>query len=65
MKSLTVSVARPDEKTGNLDLNYAAMDMNGQGGSMGDQMVPQMWQTALTEALNKMVIFQDDAVTSQ
>lgn len=61
LKSLTVTVARPDEKTGNLDLKYAAMDMNGQGGSMGDQMVPQMWQTALTEALNQMVIFQDDA----
>lgn len=61
LKSLTVTVARPDEKTGNLDLKYASMDMNGQGGSAGDQMVPQMWQTALTEALNQMVIFQDDA----
>lgn len=61
MKSLTVTVARPDEKTGKLDLKYAAMDQNGQGGNVGDQMVPQMWQTALTEALNRMVVFQDDA----
>jgi PBP1b-binding outer membrane lipoprotein LpoB len=61
MKSLTVSVARPDEKTGNLDLKFASLDMNGQGGSLGDQMVPQMWQTSLTEALNRMVVFQDDA----
>lgn len=61
MKSLTVTVARPDEKTGKLDLKFASLDENGQGGSAGDQMVPQMWQTALTEALNKMVVFQDDA----
>lgn len=61
MKSLTVTVARPDEKTGNLDLQYASIDVNGQGRGAGDQMVPQMWQTALTEALNRMVIFQDDA----
>lgn len=61
MKSLTVTVARPDEKKGNLDLNYATLDMNGQGGSMGDSIVPQMWQTALTESLNRMAIFQDDA----
>jgi hypothetical protein len=26
-----------------------------------EQMVPQLWQTALIEALNKMTIFQDDA----
>ncbi len=61
MKSLTVSVARPDEKKGNLDLQYATVDMNGQGGGMGDSTVPQMWQTALTEAVNRMAIFQDDA----
>lgn len=61
LKSMTVTVARPDEKTGDLDLMYAALDVNGQGGGMGDQMVPQMWQTALTEALNRMAIFQDDA----
>ena len=61
MKSLTVTVARPDEKIGNLDLQFASIDVNGQGGGAGDQMVPQMWQTALTEALNRMVVFQDEA----
>jgi hypothetical protein len=61
MKSLTVSVARPDEKTGELDLKMVSMDMNGQGGSSGDLATPQLWQAALTEALNRMAIFQDDA----
>lgn len=48
MKSMTVTLARPDEKTGDLP---AGMENN----------VPQLWQTALMEALNKMAIFQDDA----
>lgn len=62
MKSLTVTVARPDEKIGNLDLQFASVGVNGQGGgAAGEQMVPQMWQTSLTEALNRMVVFQDDA----
>lgn len=50
MRSMTVTIARPDEKTGELPVGM-------------EQMVPQLWQTALTEALNKMVIFQDDATT--
>jgi len=49
MKSMTVTIARPDEKTGDLPLGI-------------EQLVPQIWQTSLTEALNKMAIFQDDAV---
>jgi hypothetical protein len=48
MKSMTVTIARPDEKTGDLPVGM-------------ETMVPQLWQTALTEALNKMTIFQDDA----
>lgn len=48
VKSMTVTIARPDEKTGDLPVGM-------------EQLVPQLWQTALTEALNKMVIFQDDA----
>jgi hypothetical protein len=47
MKSMTVTIARPDEKTGNLPVGM-------------ENLVPQLWQTALTEALNKMAIFQDD-----
>jgi hypothetical protein len=61
MKSLTVSVARPDEKTGELDLRMVSLDMNGSGGTSGDLATPQLWQAALTEALNRMAIFQDDA----
>ena len=48
MKSMTITIARPDEKTGALP---AGMENN----------VPQLWQTALTESLNRMVIFRDDA----
>jgi len=48
MKSMTVTVARPDEKTGDLP---AGMEI----------IVPQLWQTALLEAINKMAIFRDDA----
>ena len=48
MKSLTVTIARPDEKTGNLPVGM-------------EVIVPQLWQTALIEATNKMAIFQDDA----
>ncbi len=48
LKSMTVTVARPDERTGDL--------VNGMEGT-----VPALWQTALVEALNKMAIFQDDA----
>lgn len=48
LKSLTVSLARPDEKKG--DIPAAAQ-----------HEIPQMWQNALTEALNRMAIFRDDA----
>jgi len=48
MKSMTVTIARPDEKTGDIPAGM-------------EQMVPQLWQTALIESLNRMVIFQDDA----
>ena len=47
MRSMTVTIARPDEKTGDLPAGM-------------EQIVPQLWHTALTEALNKMAIFQDD-----
>ena len=61
MKSLTVTVARPDEKTGDLDLNMVSMDFNGQGASAGDLATPQLWQASLTDALNRMAIFNDDS----
>ena len=61
MKSLTVTVARPDEKTGDLDLNMVSMDFNGQGASAGDLATPQLWQASLTDALNRMAVFNDDS----
>jgi len=48
LKSMTVTLARPDEKTGDMPAGM-------------EQIVPQLWLTALTESLNKMTIFQDDA----
>lgn len=48
LKSMTVTIARPDEKTGELPMGM-------------ETIVPQLWQTALTESINKMAIFQDDA----
>jgi hypothetical protein len=48
MKSLTVTLARPDEKKG--DMPAAAQ-----------HEVPQMWENALTEAINRMAIFRDDS----
>lgn len=48
VKSLTVGVARPDEKTGELPF-WVEKD------------IPILWQTAMTEAINKMTVFQDDA----
>lgn len=48
LKSLTVSLARPDEAKGKIP-------------AQAQHEVPQMWENALTEALNKMAIFRDDA----
>ena len=48
LKSLTVTLARPDEAKGKIP-------------AQAQHEVPQMWQNALTEALNKMAVFSDDA----
>lgn len=48
MKSLTVSLARPDEKKGDMP-------------AWAESQVPALWQTALVDALNHMTIFRDDA----
>lgn len=45
MKSLIVTVARPDEKTGEINMNPT---------------VPSLWQNSLLDAFNRMTIFQDD-----
>lgn len=48
MRSLTVSLARPDEATGKIP-------------AAAQHEVPQMWESALTEALNRMAIFNDNS----
>jgi hypothetical protein len=48
LKSMTVGIARADEKTGALPAGM-------------ESMVPQLWQTALQESMNRMAIFQDDS----
>ncbi|MCC4587071.1 lipoprotein [Xanthomonas sp. NCPPB 1067] len=48
LKSLTVTLARPDEKTGELP-------------AWAEGQIPTLWQSALVEAVNRMVIFRDDA----
>lgn len=48
LKSLTVTLARPDEKKGDMP-------------AWAEVEVPTLWQTALVEAVNRMTIFRDDA----
>jgi len=48
MKSLTVTLARPDEKKGDMP-------------AWAEAEVPALWRTALTDALDHMTIFTDDA----
>lgn len=47
MRSLTVSLARPDEAKGDMPA--------------GSEGLPALWESALQEALDRMAIFQDDA----
>ena len=46
LRSLTVSLARPDEAKGEIPA--------------GTEAIPQLWQSALQEALDRMAIFKDD-----
>jgi hypothetical protein len=48
VKSITVSMARPDEQTGNPL-------------QAGNETIAPFWKTSLEEALNTMTIFRDDA----
>lgn len=47
VRSTTVSIARTDEKKGDLPI--------------GMETVPQMWKESLEEALNRMAIFRDES----
>lgn len=48
LRSITVSLARPDEAKGEIPAD-------------AQHQVPEMWQSALEEALNRMVIFSDSS----
>ncbi len=47
LRSMTVSIARPDEQKGDFPL--------------GMEEVPRYWQSALQEALDRMAIFKDES----
>ncbi|CNI68763.1 Uncharacterised protein [Yersinia frederiksenii] len=47
LKSITVSLARPDEQHGDIEA--------------GMESVPMFWKSSLEESLNRMAIFRDDA----
>ncbi|PHI30992.1 lipoprotein [Budvicia aquatica] len=47
LKSITVSLAHPDEKKGDIEV--------------GMESVPQLWKSSLEESLNRMAIFKDDS----
>ncbi|WP_397475417.1 UDP-N-acetylglucosamine acyltransferase [Pusillimonas sp.] len=47
LKSITVSLANPEEKTGDLP--------------SGAEVAAPLWQAALQDAINRMAIFRDDA----
>lgn len=62
LKSLMVTIGRSDEQTGALQFQIAVMDPNQVPTSASAaQTISQLWQTALLESINNMVIFQDDA----
>lgn len=63
LKSMTVTIARSDERTGALDFQIAARDPNQiPSSAQAEQMITQLWQTSLAEPINNMAIFQDEAI---
>lgn len=61
LKSVTVAVARQEEKTGDLDFKFAAIGDVNPNEALAAQNIPQQWQGALLESINSMAIFQDDS----
>lgn len=50
LKSMTVAIARADEKTGDLPAGM-------------ESLVPQLWQNSMQESINRMSVFTDDSPT--
>ena len=54
VRSVTVTLARPDEQIGEIDIFMAEMAANASGAGLANQ-----WHVALQEALNRSLIFRD------
>ena len=54
VRSITVTLARPDEQVGEIDIVLAEMAANASGAGLASQ-----WHVALQEALNRSLIFRD------
>ena len=60
LKSLTVSIARPDEAIGEIRVAHLARAY-GEFQPYPLSLYAGLWKTALEEAFNRMVIFKDDS----
>jgi len=60
LKSLTVSIARPGEATGEIRPNHFVRQY-GEFQPYPISLYAGLWKTALEEAFNRMVIFKDDS----
>jgi hypothetical protein len=61
MESIAVTVASDGEKTGRLDFRLAELEFFKNNEALEKQKIPQQWQTALLESINKMGVFQSNA----
>ena len=60
LKSLTISVARPDEATGEIRPSHL-VHPRGEFQPYSISLYAGLWKTALEEAFNRMAIFKDDS----
>jgi hypothetical protein len=60
MRSLIVTIARPDEQKGDVDISL--VESAGTQASTGGS-ITQVWKDSLEDSLNKMTVFRDDAPT--
>ena len=60
LKSLTISVARPDEATGEIRPSHL-VHPRGEFQPYPISLYAGLWKTALEEAFNRMAIFKDDS----
>ncbi|MBP7336226.1 hypothetical protein [Niveispirillum sp.] len=58
VRSLIVTIGRPDEQKGDVDVML--VESAGTAASTGSNLT-QLWKESLQDALNRMVIFKDDA----